>query len=136
MEGEQSLRGTGERALTGSLPLPLADVRLLPPLQPPTVRDYMTFESHVAGIAQGYDDTVPDEWYEAPAFYFVPTCPDLGKPHSRVKHVRGQTINDKLSACVTSSLRRSRGMKDGSDPACRSVGRRWSLLRTAAAARW
>ena len=71
MEGEQSLRGAGERALTGSLPLPLADVRLLPPLQPPTVRDYMTFESHVAGIAQGYGDTVPDEWYEAPAFYFT-----------------------------------------------------------------
>ena len=71
MEGEQTLRGAGERALTGSLPLPLADVRLLPPLQPPTVRDYMTFEGHVAGIAQGYGDTVPEQWYAAPAFYFT-----------------------------------------------------------------
>ncbi len=71
VEGEQSLREAGERALTGSLPLPLAEVRLLPPLRPPTVRDYMTFEGHVTGIAQGYGDTVPDEWYEAPAFYFT-----------------------------------------------------------------
>ena len=39
--------------------------------QPPTVRDCMTFERHVAGITQGYGDTVPDEWYEAPAFCFT-----------------------------------------------------------------
>ncbi|MEW2119921.1 fumarylacetoacetate hydrolase family protein [Streptomyces sp. NPDC005474] len=71
VEGEQSLRGAGERALTTSLPVPLADARLLPPLQPPTVRDYMTFESHVAGVARGYGDTVPEEWYAAPAFYFT-----------------------------------------------------------------
>jgi 2-keto-4-pentenoate hydratase/2-oxohepta-3-ene-1,7-dioic acid hydratase in catechol pathway len=71
VEGEEALRGAGERALTVSLPVPLADARLLPPLQPPTVRDYMTFESHVAGVARGYGDTVPEEWYAAPAFYFT-----------------------------------------------------------------
>ncbi|GKQ39408.1 fumarylacetoacetate hydrolase family protein [Streptomyces sp. A012304] len=71
VEGEEALRGAGERALTASLPVPLADARLLPPLQPPTVRDYMTFESHVAGVARGYGDTVPEEWYVAPAFYFT-----------------------------------------------------------------
>ncbi|MGW0755515.1 fumarylacetoacetate hydrolase family protein [Streptomyces sp. NPDC002814] len=71
VEGEEALRGAGERALTASLPVPLADARLLPPLQPPTVRDYMTFESHVAGVARGYGDTVPEEWYAAPAFYFT-----------------------------------------------------------------
>ncbi|MEU0390978.1 fumarylacetoacetate hydrolase family protein [Streptomyces chartreusis] len=70
-EGEDALRTAGVRALTRSLPVPLPDVRLLPPLQPPTVRDYMTFESHVAGVAQGYGDTVPEEWYAAPAFYFT-----------------------------------------------------------------
>ena len=31
----------------------------------------MTFESHVAGVARGYGDTVPEEWYDAPAFYFT-----------------------------------------------------------------
>ncbi|MDQ1019421.1 fumarylacetoacetate hydrolase family protein [Streptomyces afghaniensis] len=71
VEGEEALRGAGERALTAALPVPLADARLLPPLQPPTVRDYMTFESHVEGVARGYGDTVPEEWYAAPAFYFT-----------------------------------------------------------------
>ncbi|MEU0585544.1 fumarylacetoacetate hydrolase family protein [Streptomyces sp. NPDC006132] len=71
VEGEEALREAGERALTASLPVPLVDARLLPPLQPPTVRDYMTFESHVEGVARGYGDTVPEEWYAAPAFYFT-----------------------------------------------------------------
>ncbi|WP_128376819.1 fumarylacetoacetate hydrolase family protein [Streptomyces cavernae] len=71
VEGEKCLRRAGEHVLTGSLSVPVADVRLLPPLQPPTVRDYMTFESHVAGVARGYGDTVPEEWYAAPAFYFT-----------------------------------------------------------------
>lgn len=71
VEGEEALSGAGERALHASLPVPLADARLLPPLQPPTVRDYMTFESHVAGVARGYGDTVPEEWYAAPAFCFT-----------------------------------------------------------------
>ncbi|WP_060904875.1 fumarylacetoacetate hydrolase family protein [Streptomyces scabiei] len=78
VEGEECLRGEGERALTGSLPVPVADVRLLPPLQPPTVRDYMTFESHVAGVARGYGDTVPEEWYAAPAFYFTNPYATIG----------------------------------------------------------
>ncbi|GEC09980.1 hydroxylase [Streptomyces spinoverrucosus] len=71
VEGEESLHAAGTRAVLGSLRLPLADVGLLPPLQPPTVRDYMTFESHVEGVARGYGDTVPEEWYAAPAFYFT-----------------------------------------------------------------
>lgn len=50
--------------------LDLAEVRLLPPIQPPTVRDFMAFETHVAGVARGFGDTVPPQWYEAPAFYF------------------------------------------------------------------
>ncbi|MGW2518901.1 fumarylacetoacetate hydrolase family protein [Streptomyces sp. NPDC001617] len=49
----------------------LADVRLLPPLQPPTVRDFMTFESHLQGVAQGFGDAVPEEWYAEPVFYFT-----------------------------------------------------------------
>jgi len=69
--GESDLRTAGARALTGARPLSLAAVRLLPPLQPPTVRDFMTFEGHVAGVAEGYGDTVPDEWYAQPAFYFT-----------------------------------------------------------------
>ncbi|MEV7042352.1 fumarylacetoacetate hydrolase family protein [Amycolatopsis sp. NPDC051061] len=47
--------------------VPLDAVRLLPPLNPPTVRDFVAFEEHVEGIAGG----VVPEWYEAPTFYFT-----------------------------------------------------------------
>ena len=30
-------------------PVPLAEVRLLPPLEPPSIRDFVTFEQHVEG---------------------------------------------------------------------------------------
>jgi 2-keto-4-pentenoate hydratase/2-oxohepta-3-ene-1,7-dioic acid hydratase in catechol pathway len=49
-------------------PVPLAGLRLLPPLEAPTVRDFVTFEEHVEGMAGGQ---VGPEWYEAPTFYFT-----------------------------------------------------------------
>jgi 2-keto-4-pentenoate hydratase/2-oxohepta-3-ene-1,7-dioic acid hydratase in catechol pathway len=54
-------------------PLPLDAVRLLPPLQPPSIRDFVAFEKHVAGIVKnaGPEATVAPEWYEAPTFYFT-----------------------------------------------------------------
>jgi 2-keto-4-pentenoate hydratase/2-oxohepta-3-ene-1,7-dioic acid hydratase in catechol pathway len=50
----------------------LADVRLLPPLAAPTVRDFVAFEEHVEGVVKsmGVGGVVP-EWYEAPTFYFT-----------------------------------------------------------------
>src|SRR4029453_7277422 len=48
--------------------IPLAQVRLLPPLQPPTVRDFVAFEEHVEGVRtsiQGAGGAVPGG-YEAP----------------------------------------------------------------------
>jgi 2-keto-4-pentenoate hydratase/2-oxohepta-3-ene-1,7-dioic acid hydratase in catechol pathway len=48
-------------------------VRLLAPIpDPPTVRDFMTFESHFAGtlLMKGPDTVVPHQWYRSPAFYF------------------------------------------------------------------
>ena len=52
------------------LPLPLDTVRLLPPLKPPSVRDFIAFEQHIQGVARTFGDEVPPEWYQAPAFYF------------------------------------------------------------------
>jgi 2-keto-4-pentenoate hydratase/2-oxohepta-3-ene-1,7-dioic acid hydratase in catechol pathway len=54
-------------------PIPLAEVRLLPPVDPPAVRDFVTFEEHVEGIRRSVDRTagVPDAWYDAPTFYFT-----------------------------------------------------------------
>jgi len=52
-------------------PIALGDVRLLPPLSPPSVRDFVTFQQHVEGIARRFDDTIAPEWFEAPTFYFT-----------------------------------------------------------------
>ncbi|MFF3740187.1 fumarylacetoacetate hydrolase family protein [Streptomyces sp. NPDC002566] len=53
----------------------VSEVRLLPPLQPPTVRDFVTFEEHVEGVRRSVDgagaDGVPEAWYDAPTFYFT-----------------------------------------------------------------
>jgi 2-keto-4-pentenoate hydratase/2-oxohepta-3-ene-1,7-dioic acid hydratase in catechol pathway len=53
-------------------PTPLDSVRLLPPLHPPSVRDFVSFEQHIEGMVmtEGPGATVPDAWYEAPAWYF------------------------------------------------------------------
>jgi fumarylacetoacetate (FAA) hydrolase len=49
----------------------LADVDLRPPvLHPPTVRDFMAFEEHVATARKQRGAEVPKEWYEIPVFYF------------------------------------------------------------------
>jgi 2-keto-4-pentenoate hydratase/2-oxohepta-3-ene-1,7-dioic acid hydratase in catechol pathway len=54
-------------------PVPLAEVRLLPPLAAPTVRDFVAFEEHVEGVRKAIDGVaeVPAEWYQAPTFYFT-----------------------------------------------------------------
>ncbi|MFD6951412.1 hydroxylase [Nocardiopsis sp. TSRI0078] len=54
-------------------PVPLAGVRLLPPLEPPSVRDFVTFEEHVEGVRRSVSgkEGVPDAWYDAPTFYFT-----------------------------------------------------------------
>jgi 2-keto-4-pentenoate hydratase/2-oxohepta-3-ene-1,7-dioic acid hydratase in catechol pathway len=50
---------------------PLADVDLRPPvLHPPSVRDFMAFEQHVANTRARRGAEVPEEWYEIPVFYF------------------------------------------------------------------
>lgn len=53
--------------------LGVEQVRLLPPVPaPPSVRDFMTFEQHVAGAVKTRDPQalVVPEWYDIPAFYF------------------------------------------------------------------
>jgi 2-keto-4-pentenoate hydratase/2-oxohepta-3-ene-1,7-dioic acid hydratase in catechol pathway len=60
----------GAAALQGPA-VPLDGVRLLPPLQAPTVRDFVAFEEHVEGIVAGNGETVVPEWYQAPTFYFT-----------------------------------------------------------------
>lgn len=68
-----ALHEAGERAVSTQDFVALGAVRLLPPLQAPTVRDFVAFAEHVEGVRRSVDgaDGVVSEWYEAPAFYFT-----------------------------------------------------------------
>jgi 2-keto-4-pentenoate hydratase/2-oxohepta-3-ene-1,7-dioic acid hydratase in catechol pathway len=70
--GLPALLDAGEEALDGPDGPALSDVRLLPPLLPPTVRDFVAFEEHVEGVRRSVEGVggVPEAWYEAPTFYF------------------------------------------------------------------
>jgi fumarylacetoacetate (FAA) hydrolase len=49
----------------------LADVRLLAPVpEPPSVRDFYSYEGHVATGFKLRGSRIPDAWYQAPTFYF------------------------------------------------------------------
>ncbi len=63
------LRDAGARAVADGDAVPLAGLRLLPPVEAPTVRDFVAFEEHVEGMTSGAG--VGAEWYEAPTFYFT-----------------------------------------------------------------
>lgn len=65
-------------AAATSEPIPLDQVTLVAPLDPPAMRDFVAFERHVQGVnstVAGGDHSVPDAWYEAPVFLFM-------NPHS------------------------------------------------------
>ena len=55
---------------------PIVPERYCPPvLQPPSVRDFYAFETHVRNARQKRGLPVPHEWYQIPAFYFSnPAC--------------------------------------------------------------
>jgi 2-keto-4-pentenoate hydratase/2-oxohepta-3-ene-1,7-dioic acid hydratase in catechol pathway len=63
----------GGEALAATAGIPLPRVRLLPPLVPASIRDFVAFEEHVEGVRRSIDGTggVPDAWYDAPTFYFT-----------------------------------------------------------------
>jgi 2-keto-4-pentenoate hydratase/2-oxohepta-3-ene-1,7-dioic acid hydratase in catechol pathway len=63
----------GEHLLGEGQSVPLSSVRLLPPLQPPSVRDFVAFEEHVEGVVRSVsgDATIAEQWYVAPTFYFT-----------------------------------------------------------------
>ncbi|MGY1500483.1 fumarylacetoacetate hydrolase family protein [Streptomyces sp. QTS52] len=73
----------------------VSEVRLLPPLQPPTVRDFVTFEEHVEGVRRSVDGAagVPERWYAAPTFYFGNPYAMYG-PHDDVPVPPGSRVLD------------------------------------------
>jgi len=71
--GLEAALGFGAEALASSPGVRLADVRLLAPLTPASVRDFVAFEEHVSGVRRSIDGAggVPEAWYDAPTFYFT-----------------------------------------------------------------
>lgn len=49
---------------------PLEAVRLLAPIEPPSIRDFSVFEQHIEGIMLGLGNPVPESWYRSPFCYF------------------------------------------------------------------
>ncbi|NRQ32470.1 MBL fold metallo-hydrolase [Nonomuraea sp. NN258] len=75
--GPDELRAAGEAALSSNArTVLLAEARLRAPIpRPPSVRDCLCFLDHMRNCRQatGQPRTLPDTWYEIPAFYFA--CP-------------------------------------------------------------
>ena len=70
--GRERALAIGARAL--ACPGTPLDVGLLElPYRPASVRDFVTFESHVEGVRRSVDNAVgiPDAWYDNPTFYFT-----------------------------------------------------------------
>ncbi|WP_217553613.1 fumarylacetoacetate hydrolase family protein [Streptomyces sp. GbtcB6] len=67
------LYAAGTEALGAPGGLTVDQVRLLPPLKPPSIRDFVGFEAHIEGVSKSLDglEHVPEEWYRAPNFYFT-----------------------------------------------------------------
>lgn len=72
-EGLPGLLASGAAALDAPAGPQVSQVRLLPPLQPSSIRDFVTFEEHVEGVRRSIDGVagVPEQWYAAPTFYFT-----------------------------------------------------------------
>ena len=53
--------------------MPIDQVQFLPPVEPRAMRDFLTFEAHVAGMKKSFDGdgTIPEAWFDAPGFYFM-----------------------------------------------------------------
>jgi 2-keto-4-pentenoate hydratase/2-oxohepta-3-ene-1,7-dioic acid hydratase in catechol pathway len=45
------------------------EARLLAPLRPRSLRDFLAFEGHLKGALGRLGREIPDEWYEVPAYY-------------------------------------------------------------------
>ncbi|MFJ9038138.1 fumarylacetoacetate hydrolase family protein [Streptomyces sp. NPDC102406] len=73
----------------------VSEVRLLPPLQPSSVRDFVAFEEHVEGVRRSVDGVsgVPEQWYAAPTFYFTNPHAVFG-PHEDIPVPPGSTALD------------------------------------------
>ena len=105
-DGLDALLGAGAATLDVPPGPHVSEVRLLPPLQPPTVRDFVTFEEHVEGVRRSMDGVggAPEAWYDAPTFYFTNPYAVIGRegqdltPEHARDHIIGYTAFNDWSA--------------------------------------
>ena len=48
---------------------PVGEARLLAPLRPRSLRDFLAFEGHLKGALGRLGRPIPEEWYDVPAYY-------------------------------------------------------------------
>lgn len=98
----------GEAARSGAS-FPFTEADLLLPYRPPSLRDFVTFESHVEGVRRSIDHAVgvPEAWYDAPQFYF--TNPHAlygpGEPIPRPATSRALDFEMEVACVVGADLR-------------------------------
>lgn len=98
----------GEEARRGEA-FAFGEADLLLPYRPPSVRDFVTFESHVEGVRRSIDHAsgVPEAWYDAPQFYF--TTPHAlygpGEPIPRPVTSRALDFEMEVACVVGADLR-------------------------------
>ncbi|MEV6591882.1 fumarylacetoacetate hydrolase family protein [Streptomyces acidicola] len=94
-DGLSGLLAAGAGALDVPSGPHVSEVRLLPPLQPASVRDFVTFEEHVEGVRRSMQGAVgvPEQWYAAPTFYFTNPHAMYG-PHDDIPVPPGSAVLD------------------------------------------
>ena len=115
------------RPETGGSPLTASEVQVLCPVaDPPSVRDFMIFEEHVSNARVGTGTTVPEAWYQAPAFYFTNPACLLGPDEPVVAPRTSRTLDFELEvACVVGVEARD---LDPDDPASCDVIAGFTLM--------
>ena len=72
----------------------LSEVELLCPTpEPPSIRDFLSFEEHVRNARRHRGESVPPEWYEVPVFYFSNTASIYG-PDDAIPYPQGSAALD------------------------------------------
>lgn len=72
VKGGQEIRGPSGEAIFYSLDSAKRDytLRLIAPLpNPPSLRDFIAFESHIAATSKKRGQSIPPEWYKFPVYY-------------------------------------------------------------------
>jgi fumarylacetoacetate (FAA) hydrolase len=109
-------RGAGDRAAAflAAVRFRPEDVSLLPPVaQPPSIRDFYSFETHVKNARARRGLTVPPEWYEGPVFYFSNPGSLLGPGAPVPRPAGSKALDYELeAACVIGRRARDVGASD------------------------